>query len=221
MEIRIKRFLLKAKNVGAMNLLAALCLSVQAEERSLIEPDVIPQKVDEALIDTENFEAGLFFGTINIEDFETSALFGARLAYHLSELFFLEGAVGFAEGGTTSFEKLAGNTRLLSDSERNYSYYSVSFGYNVLPGEAFMKSWFSDTTYAFNSNFYLLAGAGATDFAGDNRFTASYGAGYQLLLTDALATNLVFREHLYKIDVFGVEKTSINTELSLGLSVFF
>ena len=189
-------------------------------EDQLIEPDVVPQKVDEALIDTEDFEAGFFAGILNIEDFETSALYGIRVAYHLSELFFIEGNIGFAEGGKTSFEKL-GNINLLSDSERDYRFYNVGFGYNILPGEAFMKSWFSDTTYAFNSNFFLLAGGGATEFAGDTRFTASFGAGYQLLVTDAISTQLVFREHLYNIDVLGEEKTSMNTELSFGMSVFF
>jgi outer membrane beta-barrel protein len=221
MEIRIKRILLKAVQAGWFVLALFFSLTVYAENERLIEPDVVPQKVDEALIDTENFEAGLFLGTLSIEDFETSALYGVRLAYHLSELFFLEGNIGFADGGETSFERLAGNTRLLTDSEREYRFYNVAFGYNILPGEAFMQSWFSDTTYAFNTNLYLLAGAGATDFAGDTRFTATFGAGYQILMTDALAMNLVFREHLYNIDVLGAEKTSINTELSLGISLFF
>ena len=221
MEIRIKRFLLRCR-IG----LVALCLSVPftpawAEGPPLIEPDVQPQTVDEALIDTENFEIGAFVGVINIEDFESSQLYGARVAYHLSELFFLEGSLGFAQGGETSFERLAGNTRLISDADRKYAYYNVAFGYNLLPGEAFMRSWFSDEVYAFNSNFYLLAGAGATKFAGDNRFTANFGAGYQLLISDALAVHFVFKEHIYKIDVLGEEKTSLNTELSTGLSIFF
>jgi len=182
----------------------------------LIEPDVRPQVVDEALIDTENFEVGAFVGVINIEDFESSLLWGARMAYHLSETFFLEANVGFADGGETSFEKLAGNVQLLSDDDRNYRYYNVSFGVNVLPGEAFFAG-----KYAFNTNFYLVAGAGATDFAGDNRFTANFGAGYQVLLNDWLALNVVFREHLFDSDITGESKTTINSEISTGLSLFF
>lgn len=220
METRTKRFLLKViKAYFVMSLVSVTPYCLAAEE--LIEADVKPQKVDEAFIDTENFEAGLFLGTLNIEDFGTSPLYGVRMAYHLSELFFVEGNIGFARGGDTSFEKLSGNIRLLADSERDYRFYNVGFGYNVLPGEAFMKSWFSDETYAYNTNFYLLAGAGATEFAGDTRFTASFGAGYQLVISDSIATHIVFREHLYKIDVLGEEKTSINTELSVGASVFF
>ena len=218
MENRIKRVLL----VCMASVCAAMFAgSAMADDRPLIEPDVKPQKVDEALIDNENFELGVFAGFLNIEDFETSTLWGVRLAYHLSERFFVEGNIGFAEAGETSFEKLSGNVQLLSDSDRDYQYYNVNFGYNILPGEAFFKGLFSDQTYALNTNFYLIAGAGATDFAGDNRFTANFGAGYQVLLNDWLALHLNFREHLYDIDVLGESKTSLNTEFSSGLSIFF
>lgn len=197
-------------------------LSLYADDtKPLIEPDVKPRPVDESLIDTENFEIGVFGGYISIEDFGSSFLYGARLAYHLTERFFIEGNIGFAEGEETSFEKLAGNVQLISDAEREYEYYNVSFGYNILPGEAFMQGIFSGDTYAFNTNFYLVAGAGATDFAGDNRFTANLGAGYQVLWSDWMATNIMYRNHFYDIDVLGETKTSKNAEFSLGLSVFF
>jgi len=186
------------------------------DDRPLIEPDVTPVPVTEALIDTENFEVGAFLGVLNIEDFESSLLFGGKLTYHLSESFFFEAGVGFAEGGETSFEKLAGNVEVLTDSERDYSYYNINLGYNVLPGEAFLSE-----NYAFNTNFYLIAGAGATDFAGDTRFTLNAGAGYQVLLTDSVAVHIGVRQHYYRIDVLGAEKTSMNTEVSTGLSVFF
>jgi len=186
------------------------------DDRPLIEPDVTPVPVTEALIDTENFEIGAFVGVLNIEDFESSLLYGGKLTYHLSESFFFEAGVGFAEGGETSFEKLAGNVEVLTDSERDYSYYNINLGYNVLPGEACLTE-----NYAFNTNFYLIAGAGATDFAGDTRFTLNAGAGYQVLLTDSVAVQIGVRQHYYRIDVLGAEKTSMNTEVSTGLSVFF
>ncbi|WP_417514154.1 outer membrane beta-barrel domain-containing protein [Marinobacter sp.] len=188
----------------------------ERDDRPLIEPDVKPVPVDEALIDTENFEIGAFVGVLNIEDFESSMVYGGKLTYHLSESFFFEAGIGFAEGGQTSFENLAGNVQVLTDSERDYSYYNINLGYNVLPGEAFLTE-----NYAFNTNFYLIAGAGSTDFAGDTRFTVNVGAGYQILLTDSVAIHLGVRQHYYRIDVVGPEKTSINTEISSGLSVFF
>jgi len=215
MENRIKHILLSVLPLAGL-LAFSPAVSAQDDGRPLIEPDVRPQKVDEALIDTENFEIGAFAGIINIEDFESSFLWGGKLTYHLSETFFFEANVGFAEGGDTSFEKLAGDVRVLPDEDREYRYYNINVGVNVLPGEAFLTE-----NYAFNTNFYLIAGAGATDFAGDNRFTINVGAGYQVLLTDSLSVHLGVREHFYRIDVLGEEKTSLNTEVSAGLSVFF
>ncbi|SNB55239.1 outer membrane beta-barrel protein [Marinobacter sp. es.042] len=214
MENRTKHLFLKTLCFGA-GLFIATATQAQ-DDRPLIEPDVTPVPVTEALIDTENFEIGAFVGVLNIEDFESSLLYGGKLTYHLSESFFFEAGVGFAEGGETSFEKLAGNVEVLTDSERDYSYYNINLGYNVLPGEAFLTE-----NYAFNTNFYLIAGAGATDFAGDTRFTLNAGAGYQVLLTDSVAVQIGVRQHYYRIDVLGAEKTSMNTEVSTGLSVFF
>ncbi len=215
MENRIKHILLKGLLMAGLAISSALAVA-QESDRPLIEPDVQPKAVDEALIDTENFEIGVFTGIMNIEDFETSFLWGGKLTYHLSERFFFEANAGFAEGGETSFEKLAGNVRVLSDEDRDYHYYNVNLGINILPGEAFLTE-----NYAFNTNFFLIGGAGATEFAGDTRFTANVGAGYQVLLTDSIAVQLAVREHLYRIDVLGEEKISMNTEISAGLSVFF
>lgn len=218
MENRTRHIFLKGLKGATLTALLTLPVLAGAagNDRPLIEPDVKPRKVDEAVIDTENFEIGAFAGVINIEDFESSFLWGGRLTYHLSESFFFEANVGFAKGGETSFEKLAGDVQVLEEDERDYRFYNINLGVNILPGEAFFGR-----DHAFNTNFYLVAGAGATDFAGDTRFTANLGAGYQVLLTDSLAVHLGVREHLYRIDVLGDEKTSFNTEVSTGLSVFF
>ena len=58
-------------------------------------------------------------------------------------------------------------------------------------------------------------------FAGDDRFTVNFGAGFRFLLTDTIALRLDFRDHLYDIDLFGEEKTVHNLEGQLGLTVFF
>lgn len=219
METRTQHLFLTLSRLARLPWLLVLAGAMPAwadEEPVLIEPDVRPVPVDEALIDTENFEIGAFAGVINIEDFGSSFVYGARLGYNLSESFFIESNIGFAEGGETSFEQLAGDVELLTDDEREYVYYNLNFGYRILPGEAFFG-----TDYAFNTNFYLVAGAGATDFAGDNRFTTNVGFGYQVLLTDSLAVQLGVREHMYNIDVLGEEKTAFNTEVTGGLSVFF
>lgn len=186
------------------------------QQDPVIEPSVQRREVKEADIDTENFELGLFIGFLSIEDFGTNAVYGMRLDYHITEDFFLEGTIGFSEAGTTSFERIGANPPLLSDDERQYTYYNVAIGYNLLPGEAFVGR-----NTAFNTALYLIAGAGNTKFAGDNRFTISWGAGYRIIATDWLAVHMDFRDHIFNLDITGEDKNVHNLEATLGLTFFF
>ncbi len=215
METRSQRIFLKP--VLALLLVVSSVMSnvSQAQDRPLIEPDVEPIVIKEALIDSENFEVGVFFGSINIEDFESSLLYGARIAYHLSEDIFFEANYAVADAGETSAEQL-GQVQILTNDQRDYTFYNVNVAYNILPGQAYFAR-----RYTFNTNFYLITGLGATEFADDNRLTINYGAGYQVLLNDAFAWHVSARQHLYKIDLLGDEKISVNTEVSTGISIFF
>ena len=182
----------------------------------VIDPEVERREIREPAIDREDFEIGAFAGIMSIEDFGSDPVYGVRLAYHLTEGFFVEGTVGRSEAGLTSFEVLSGGARLLSDSERTLTYYNLNVGYNILPGEVFIGE-----GRAYNTNLYLIAGLGSTRFAGDDRFTVNFGAGYRFLLTDSVALHIDFRDHLFDIDLLGEEKTAHNLEAHLGLTVFF
>jgi outer membrane beta-barrel protein len=153
---------------------------------------------------------------MSIEDFGSSAVYGVRLAYHVTAGFFVEGSIGQSEAGLTSFEILSGGAPLLSDSERQLTYYNLNVGYNILPGEGFVGE-----GRAYNTAFYVSAGLGSTRFAGDDRFTVNFGAGYRFLLTDSVALHVDFRDHLFDIDLLGEEKTAHNLEGSVGVTVFF
>ena len=182
----------------------------------VVEPEVARREIKEAKIDSEDFELGAFIGVMSVEDFGSGVVYGARLAYHVTEGFFVEGSVGQTEAGYTSFEILSGGAPLLSDSERKLTYYNLNVGYNILPGEAFVGE-----GRAYNSALYVSAGLGSTRFAGDDRFTVNFGAGYRFLLTDSITLHVDFRDHLFDIDLLGEEKTAHNLEGSLGLTVFF
>lgn len=182
----------------------------------VVDPQVERREIKEPNIDREDFEIGPYVGIMSIEDFGSDIVYGARLAYHVTPGFFVETTVGQSEAGLTSFEQLSGGATLISDSERTLTYYNLSLGYNVLPGEVFIGE-----NRAYNTNLYLIAGLGSTQFAGDDRFSVVYGAGYRFLLTDAIALHLDFRDHLYDIDLFGEEKTVHNLEGHLGFTVFF
>ena len=182
----------------------------------VIDPQVERRDVKPAKIDTENWEAGLYVGSLSVEDFEVNAVYGGRIAYHLSEDFFAEAIAGTSDAGLSSFERLSGGAPLLTDSERQFTYYSLGFGWNALPGEIFLGG-----KRAYNSAVYLTLGAGATRFAGDDRFTLTAGAGARVLLKDWLAVHLDMRDHIMEIDVLGANKTSHNYEASLSLTAFF
>ncbi len=182
----------------------------------VIDPEVERREIKEPDIDREDFEIGGYVGVMSIEDFGSNVSYGVRLAYHITEGFFVEGTVGQSDGGLTSFEILSGGASLITESERQMTYYNLSLGYNILPGEVFIGE-----GRAFNTNLYLIAGLGSTRFAGDDRFSVNVGAGYRFLLNDSIALHLDFRDHLFDIDILGEEKTAHNLEGHIGLTVFF
>jgi len=182
----------------------------------VIDPQVERREIKHTRIDTEDFEVGAYVGILSIEDFESNVVYGARLAYHLTEDFFLEATVGQSRAGRTSYENLSGSADLLTDSERDYTYYALSAGWNALPGEIFLGK-----NRAYNTAFYFVAGIGNTTFAGDDRFTVNGGFGYRILPADWIALHFDVRDNVYDIDLLGEKKIVNNLEAHLGLSIFF
>jgi outer membrane beta-barrel protein len=187
-----------------------------ASQPPVIEPDVARRDVKVANIDSENFEVGFSAGELSIEDFGVNSVTGLRFAYHISESFFLEGAGGRTTAGKTSFETLSGSAELLTDSQREYTYYDVSFGYNVLPGEGFIGK-----NHAWNTQTYLIGGVGKTTFGGDDRFTINVGMGIRVIPLDWLAVHADVRDHIFDSDLLGTMKRTHNIELGVGLTFFF
>ena len=192
---------------------------VQAEDTTqppVIDPDVARRDIEVPRIDTEDFEVGILAGQISVEDFGVNTVAGGRFAYHVTEGFFVELAAGKADTELTSFERLSGAAQLLTEDEREYSYYNVSLGYNIFPGEHFIGK-----NRAMNTQTYVIGGVGKTTFAGDDRFTINFGLGMRLMPLDWLAVHGDIRDHVFDIDLLGQEKTSHNFEATLGVTFFF
>ncbi|MGC3980283.1 MAG: outer membrane beta-barrel domain-containing protein [Steroidobacteraceae bacterium] len=181
----------------------------------VIDPKIERRKVKTPNIDSENFELGAYGGILSIEDFGSRPVIGARLAYHVTEGFFLEGSYGRSKAGVSGAESI-NQIQILNEDGRQYSYYALSAGWNALPGEVFVGE-----NRAYNTALYFIVGVGSTHFANDNRFTVNGGFGYRILLTDWLATHLDVRDYLYDTDLLGTKKVVNNLEASLGLSFFF
>jgi len=221
MDRRLHAFLLiAAVVVGApaapLAARAQDAVGAPAEMPQVVEPRVARRVVKTPAIDTENFEAGLFIGTVSIEDFGSSLLYGGRIAYHFTEDVFAEATIGSAKAGTTSYEDLSGSAKLLTDSERQYTYYDLAVGWNALPGEVFFGG-----RRAMPSALYLTLGVGSTRFGGDDHFTVTPGAGFRLLVTDWLAVHLDARDQMFNSDLLGKNKLTQNLQLTFGLTAFF
>jgi outer membrane beta-barrel protein len=186
-----------------------------AEPAAVISPQVQRREVSVADIDTENWEVGAFIGSISVQDFGVNFVYGGRLAYHITEDFFAELSIGTADAGVSSYERVTG-IKLLTKGQREFSYYDLSFGWNVLPGEVFFGG-----NRAYNTALYLIGGVGSTSFAGDERFTVNVGAGARILLQDGLALRLDVRDRILAVDVFGEDKRTHNFEAALSVTGFF
>jgi outer membrane beta-barrel protein len=182
----------------------------------VIEPNVARRKIKTPKIDNENWEIGAGMGFVSVEDFGTNSAYAAMLTYHVTEDFFFRADVGQTTAGKTSFETLAGDIELLTGDERRFTYYSLSLGYNFLPGEVFLGR-----GTAMNSSFYVLGGIGSVDFAGDDRLTINFGAGYRVLPTDWLAIHLGVQDRVFDSDLLGETKVTNNIEMILSATVFF
>ena len=208
--------------VFLLSLLLATPLAAQQDgglgpgDEPVIRPELERREIEEPRIDADNIELGAFAGILSVEDFGVNAFFGARAAYHVTEDLFFELSAGTSKTDETSFERLSGGATLLADDERRFTIYTVAAGYNLLPGESFIGPWL-----AFNSSLFVVAGAGATEFAGERRFTGTFGAGYQVLPLDWLSLRVDFRDHLLNVDVTGEDKTTHNLEVTAGVTVFF
>ena len=197
----------------------AFALTMQISDAQISSPDIDPnikrREISEFDIDSENIEIGIYTGILSIEDFGSDTTVGARISYHINENMFIELNYAQATAGETSFEILSGGLPFLTEEQREYTYYDISAAYNF-NGEVF----FTDN-WVFNTDFFLIMGAGATEFGGDERFTVNAGAGYRILVTDYLSVRFDVRDYVFNSDIIGPEKSVHNLTFTLSTSFFF
>ncbi|MEE2729516.1 outer membrane beta-barrel domain-containing protein [Ketobacter sp.] len=199
--------------------------AVFAEEQSILEdppvidPNVVRLGLKDADIDDENFEVGAFIGFMSVEHFGTHEVYGIRGAWHVNEDLFFEANYGMTSVDQTPAEYAAGDFNLFTDDDRDFIYYNLSLGFNILPGEVFMTS-----DWAFNSSFYLLAGGGTVDFLGEKEFALNIGMGLRVVATDSLALHLTFQDIMtdkLKQLSDGSDGSAHNMQYSASLTYFF
>ena len=182
----------------------------------VVQPQVQRRTVTVPHIGARNVELGAYYGILSIENFGAQPVQGVKLDYHVTEDFFFQGAYGQSRAGETSYELLSGGIQLLSSAERRFTYYDLSLGYNLLPGEIFIGH-----RVAMTSALYMLGGIGSVDFAGDQNFAVNFGAGFRVLPVDWLAFHVDMQDIVFRTNIFSVYKLTNNLQATVGLSVFF
>lgn len=203
-------------------LLLAVASAAQAQQvpntsnEQVVDPKVDRRDVRVPKFPSKDFEVGVLAGVYGTQSFGTSGVAGLRLGYHITEDFFVESAFAQTKVNDRTFEEIFPGAGPLADTDKKLSYYNLSAGYNVLPGEVFIGS-----KVAKASSIYLVAGVGSTKFANQKRQTYNFGFGFRVLLTDRFAVRVDMRDHVFSYDLLGVRQNSQNLELTTGLSYYF
>lgn len=221
MDTRILRVFLMLAAGLALPVVPALAEETSSvDETPVIDPNIVRLGLREADIDALDVEVGAFFGFMSVEDFGTNEVYGARLAWHVTEYLFIEGQYGMTSVGRTSAESLDPTLNLLTDADRDLVYYNASLGFNALPGEVFIGE-----NAAFNTDIYFLLGAGTTEFANDRMFTINAGLGVRFIAYDWLAIHLTFQDLIFEkvaiIDPANSGDSAHNMQYTTSITVFF
>jgi outer membrane beta-barrel protein len=202
-----------------LSTIALTALPALSQTRPADEPPIVPEVERRELrlprFPSRDFEVGAFVGTYATENFGASAVYGLRVGYHLTEDWFFEGTFGSTQVSDASFRQILPGGIFTSEKER-LSYYSVSAGYNLLPGEVFLGS-----KQARATAIYLVGGVGSTDFAGQKRQTFHVGFGWRILLGDRGALRVDLRDHIFSLDLLGQNQSTQNLEASIGFGFHF
>ncbi len=188
----------------------------QPANEQVIVPEVQRRDVRIPKFPSKDFEVGLLAGTYATQSFGASAVGGLRLGYHLSEDFFVEGVYAQTKVSDKTFEEIFPGAGPLADTDKKLSYYNVSAGYNIFPGEIFLGS-----KTAKASSIYLIGGVGSTKFANQRKQTFNVGFGFRVLFSDRWAVRVDVRDHIFSYDLLGVRQNTQNLELTTGFAYYF
>lgn len=180
----------------------------------VIEPELDRRDVKRPRIDTEDWEISGFVGALSVEDFGTELIYGGRLGYHVSEDIYLEGEYAWSQISDSNFRRIG--APLFDNEDEDLTSYSLSIGYNVLPGEVFVGS-----GWARASSMYITFGAGNTSFVGEDNVTFLAGFGLRTLVSDWFSLRLEARDRIFESDLLGDNEWKHNFELTLSMGVFF
>jgi outer membrane beta-barrel protein len=192
----------------------------QQQPRPSNEQVVVPQVERRDLklprFPSKDIEVGAFAGVYSTENFGANAVYGLRLGYHITEDFFVQANLAQTKVSDEAYRQLLPGGGIFPQPSENLSYYNVSAGWNILPGEVFIGS-----NRAKATSIYLLGGVGSTKLAERRRQTLNFGVGMRLLLAERAGLHLEMRDHVFSIDLLGPKQSTHNLELTGGFAWYF
>ena len=186
-----------------------------AADQQVVVPEVDRREVKRPRIPSNDFEAGAFLGTYATQNFGSSAVGGLRLGYHITEDWFVEGVLAQTRVSDESFRQVLPGG-VFAEGKEKLTYYNLSAGFNLLPGEVFLGS-----SRAKASAVYLIGGVGSTRFNEQRVQTFNVGLGVRLFLADWAAVQVDMRDHIFSLDLLGKRQSTQNLELTTGVTFFF
>jgi outer membrane beta-barrel protein len=182
----------------------------------VVAPQVERREVKLPKFPSKDFEVGLIGGVYSTENFGASGIYGLRLGYHISEDFFVQANLAQTKVSDEAFRQLLPGGGIFPTPEQKLTYYNLSAGWNLLPGEGFIGAHRAKATA-----LYVLAGVGSTKLVERRRQTLNFGLGMRMLLLDRAAVHVELRDHVFSIDLLGPRQSTHNLELTGGFAWYF
>jgi len=187
----------------------------QPANEQVIVPQVDRREVKLPRFPSKDFEFGLFAGTYASQNFGSSLVGGLRAGYHVTEDIFVEAVYAQTKVTDEMFRQILPGG-IFAQETQTLTYYNLSAGYNVLPGEVFIGR---NTAKA--SALYIIGGIGTTKVAEQSRQTVNFGLGTRVLFWERVALQVDMREHIFSLDLLGKRQDTKNLELTAGFTLFF
>jgi outer membrane beta-barrel protein len=200
--------------LGIWPMLASAADEQPAGEQ-VIQPELDRRNIKVLHIPSNDIEFGLFTGIYNTQYFGSDLVGGVRLGYHITEDFFAEAVYADTHATDEVFRQILPGG-IFKDPKEKLTYYNLSGGINVLPGEMFFWK-----HTARPSALYLIAGLGSTKFLDQRHFTVNAGFGVRVWLANWASLQVDMRDHIFSLDVLGQQRATQNLEFSGGVTFFF
>lgn len=182
----------------------------------VVVPQVERRDVKLPKYPSNDFEVGAFAGTYSVENFGANAVYGVRLGYHITEDFFVQANLAQTKVSDENYRALLPGGGIFPQPTEKLTYYNITAGWNVLPGEVFFGK-----GRALATSVYLLGGIGSTKLAERRRMTLNFGLGLRALFGDRFGAHVELRDHIFSIDLLGPNKSTQNLELTTGVAWYF